>query len=243
MNRQQVAARIRALFSKTIENGATEAEAASAAAKAKELLDVYQLSMSELELEEEGTERGSSKNSNKRGHYDIKPRLSTAIAEFCEVQYWLTGKEQTVVYFGLKSDVDFAIWLTDSLESFVKKEADHYKLGNLVDTLAQNGEFRIPPLLEMNAFRAGCIDKIKERLRFEVAKRKEHLKTNSKNAVMVIKNALVMRKFRELGMHFGKAKMRGSHNGGSAYGAGQSAGNRASFGRPVAGGTLRIGKH
>lgn len=243
MNRAQVAARIRALFSKTIENGATEAEAASAAAKAKELLDTYQLNMSELELEQEGTEQGHCPNSNKRGHYDIKPRVSIAIAAFCEVKCWTQDRQQTVIYFGLKSDVDFALWLTDSLEQFIKKEADRYKLGNLVDTLAQDGEFRIPPLLEMNAFRAGCIDKINERLYFEAAKRQEHLRGNTKNAVIVIKNSLVRREFNKLGLRFHKVGFRGQHSGGAAYGAGKSAGDRASFGRPVAGGTLRIGKN
>ena len=38
MNRSEIAARIRALFAKTKERGATEAEAMSAALKARELL-------------------------------------------------------------------------------------------------------------------------------------------------------------------------------------------------------------
>jgi len=49
----KVKARIRALAAKTVERGCSEAEAMAAAAKVGELLDVYGLSMSEVELREE----------------------------------------------------------------------------------------------------------------------------------------------------------------------------------------------
>jgi len=244
MDRQQIAARIRALFSKTVSQGATEHESAAAAAKAKELLDKYQMEMSELDLEEEGTEHYySPKENHKRGHYEIRSRLCQAIAEFSETKTWLTSG--AVVFFGLKSDTDFASWLLDSLELFVKKEADRFKLGNLVDNLADTGEFYCPPLQEMNAFRAGCIDKIKERLRLEAAKRKEHLRTESKNGIIVLKNQIVTREYNKLGLRLGSYHPKGSYSGSRAYSAGQAAGGKASFGRPVngSGRTLRIGKN
>ncbi|RYJ03496.1 MAG: DUF2786 domain-containing protein, partial [Acetobacteraceae bacterium] len=49
----KVKARIRALAAKTVERGCSEAEAMAAAAKVGELLEVYGLSMSEVELREE----------------------------------------------------------------------------------------------------------------------------------------------------------------------------------------------
>lgn len=42
---QAIAARIRALLAKTTENGATDAEAMSAAEKARELMDRYQIDL------------------------------------------------------------------------------------------------------------------------------------------------------------------------------------------------------
>lgn len=242
-NRKELAAKIRAILSKTEEQGCTEAEAAAAAAIAKELLDKYQFDMSELELEEEGCFQQTTANNLKRGHYDIKPRICFAIGRFCEVRSWVTGKTQDPVFFGLQSDVEFATWLLESLESFIKREADRYKLGNLVDMLDKDGTFYVPSLGEMNAFRAGCIDKIKERLDFEAAKRKENLSTAQKNSLIVVKGALVTREFNKLGLRFGNVHLRGSHSGGGAYSKGQAAGSRASFGRPVngGGGTLRIG--
>ena len=247
--REQIAARIRALFSKTVSNGATEAEATAAAAKAKELLDKHQFSMSELELEKEGTEQYRSPAEElKQGSYEVRSRLSKSIAAFADCKTWVVitaGRgANPVVFFGLKSDIDFASWLLDSLEIFVKKEADRYKLGQLVDNLGTTGEFYAPPLLEMNAFRAGCIDKINQRLDFEAAKRRENLRTHSPNSIMVIKNALVNSDFNKLGLNFRKVGYKGGYRGDNAYRAGSNAGDRASFGRPVqSNSTLRIGKN
>ena len=50
-------ARIQALRAKTIDNGCTEDEALSAAAKVAELLDRHDLSLSDIELREERCER------------------------------------------------------------------------------------------------------------------------------------------------------------------------------------------
>lgn len=243
MNRQDLAARIRAILNKTTEKGCTEAEAASAAAMAKRLLDQHQFDMSELELEEEGCSQYNSPNPLKRGEYDIRSRLCFAIKEFCEVRSWVVGSGQETVFYGLQSDVEFASWLLDSLTNFVQLEADRYKLGKLVDQLDVDGTLYVPPHLEMNAFRAGCIDKIKERLSFEAAKRRQTMQ-GSHNAVLVIKNALVTREFNKLGLRFGSASLRGSQSGGAAYSAGKAAGDRASFGRPINGGrsTLKIGR-
>lgn len=243
--RKAIAARIRALFSKTIANGATEAEAASACAKAKELLDRYQLDLSALELEQEGTEqRTTGEELRKRGSYTIRDRICWSIAEFCEVKSWLTGKKNTPVFFGLASDVDFAEWLLDTLEAFIKKEADRYKLDNMINNIMDGGDFSVPPLLDMNGFRAGCIDRINERLKFEAAKRRDlHRGTDSTNALIIAKSAIVNRDFNKLGLRFGTARMSGNYSRGSGYSAGYSAGERASFGRPVSNSRpLRIGK-
>ena len=242
--RSEIAAKIRALFSKTIENGCSEAEAAASAAKAKELLDVYQLEMSELELEEEGTTQFTTREEAlKRGEYPVREKLCWEISKFCEVKAWVTGKKNTVVFFGLASDVDFADWLLDTLEQFIKNEADRYKLDSMIGQIMDGtDDFTVPPKMDLNGFRAGCISRIKERLQFETAKRRDQHHGDSTNALIVVKDQLVKREFSKLGLSFGRAKMRGNYSSGAGYSAGRAAGDRASFGRPVSGGTLRIGK-
>ena len=49
------AAKIKALLGKTIENGATEAEAMAAAIKARELMDKYDIDLTTLDMKAEGS--------------------------------------------------------------------------------------------------------------------------------------------------------------------------------------------
>ena len=55
--RDRLKARIAALLAKTVENGCTEGEALSAAAKVAELLDRHALSLSDVEIRESPCER------------------------------------------------------------------------------------------------------------------------------------------------------------------------------------------
>ena len=59
-------ARIQGLRAKTIENGCTEEEALSAAAKVAELLDTYDLSMTDVELRQEVCERAEFETQKKQ---------------------------------------------------------------------------------------------------------------------------------------------------------------------------------
>ena len=59
--RQEIAAKVRALLAKTVDKGCTEQEAVAAASKAKELMDRYQVDLSEAELEEDGFAKGTAR--------------------------------------------------------------------------------------------------------------------------------------------------------------------------------------
>ena len=77
--REKVATIVEALLAKTTENGATEAEAMAAAAKARELMDRHQLDLGEVGMAKEGVH----KLTIKRGHYKtlaVKDRLRTLSA-------------------------------------------------------------------------------------------------------------------------------------------------------------------
>ena len=52
MNKDKILEKIRALMLKTVENGASESEAVAAAQKVAELLEKYNLMMSEVEIDE-----------------------------------------------------------------------------------------------------------------------------------------------------------------------------------------------
>jgi Protein of unknown function (DUF2786) len=228
--RQEIAAKVRALLAKTVDKGCTEQEAVAAAAKAKELMDRYQVDLSEAELEEDGFARSRAEGPKSR-KLDVQDLIGWDIADYCEVKSWKQCSDYRgrwrFVFFGLRSDVKFANWLLKGLEAFIWQKADEY-----------GGSY-----FEKRNFAMGCAERITERLRAEVEARKQkHVTMSSGRDLVVVKQAIVQREFDKLGMRFRSASCSSYYNGGSdeARSAGYQAGDRASFGRPV-GAARRLG--
>lgn len=134
-NKKSIAFKIKALLAKTTQAGCSEAEAMMAAHKAKELLDKYQIDLSELDLREEGTSETEVQMSA------ISRDLSGSVAAYCEVKSWRSqGKHH---YLGLKSDVFFAEWLLLALTSFVQRKTLDYSL-NTAKTMWRNSKSAAP---------------------------------------------------------------------------------------------------
>jgi hypothetical protein len=225
MNRTEIGARIQALLAKTTENGCTEAEAMSAMMKARELIEKHQFSLSEVELRADGFIQGWTDAPEVR-KLNVQYSLMMAVAAFCEVKTW--HQDGRVVFFGLRSDVEFATWLLKGLEQFVWQAADVHAL--------ESGE---KSYLDKRNFCVGCCDRIIERLQTEVMLRKIKpgiMRDNSKSLV-VLKSAMVEEEFACLGICL-TTSSRSMTIGGSARSgdAGRAAGNKAGFGRPVNGG-------
>jgi hypothetical protein len=239
MDRSEVAARVRALLAKTVERGCTEHEALAAATKAFELINKHQLDMSAIELESEGVIRGLAEKAETR-KLNVQSRLVAAVAEFCEVRGWLEteqrGQHSRVMFFGLKSDVEFANWLLRALERFVWQHADEYAL--------KSGE---SDYLSKRNFCIACCERVNERLRHEVMLRRlKQAPTSSRKSLMIVKRALVEREFEKLGIHLAmRSYCCGGGGSANATQAGRAAGDRAGFGRPVHGGgkPKAIAKH
>src|SRR5260221_6970368 len=100
---------IQALRAKTIDNGCTEEEALSAAAKVAELLDRHDLSLTDVEIREEHCER-LAYETWRRKRIPLDSCVG-AVADICDCRVWReknpTG-EFRYVFFGLRSDVTVA---------------------------------------------------------------------------------------------------------------------------------------
>jgi hypothetical protein len=120
--------RLQALRAKTIENGCTEEEALSAAAKMAELLDRHDLSLTDIEIREEPCERVEFETlRNKRMPLED---CVGAVAEFCDCKVWREKKAAGAfryVFFGLRADVVVAHYLTDLIDTTVRNELGRYK--------------------------------------------------------------------------------------------------------------------
>lgn len=121
--------RIQGLRSKTTDNGCTEAEAVSAAAKVAELLDRYDLSLTDVELRAARCERREYENPRKK-RVPLDGCIGV-IADFCDCRVWREknrARDVRYVFFGLSSDIEVAHFLTELIDHAVRSELGRYKI-------------------------------------------------------------------------------------------------------------------
>jgi hypothetical protein len=233
-DREKIVEKIKALVSKTVDKGCTEAEALAALDKARAMMDAYEISEDELLLTKEETAVLRSEPPNSLDPHNIKFHLMGAVADFCSCQAWQLRKREgkAVTFCGLSSDAQLATWLLDTLAAFVQAELANH----LMDTLPPRGERRSV----IRVFVDGCCKRISDRLNALHAQSAAAATSNMRELV-VIKSAAVDAKMKECGIRVCGLCLGGQTDSGS-HRAGAAAGDRASFGRPVSGrnATLRL---
>jgi hypothetical protein len=120
--------RIEGLRAKTIANGCTEDEAIAAAAKVAELLDRYDLSLSDVEIRDEQCQKIAFETLRKK-RIPLDGCVG-AVADFCDCRVWREKNELGAfryVFFGLRSDVAVAHYLTDLIDTAVRSEQGRFK--------------------------------------------------------------------------------------------------------------------
>jgi hypothetical protein len=121
--------RIQGLRSKTTDNGCTEAEALLAAAKVAELLDRYDLSLTDVEIRNAACEQREYETYRKK-RVPIDGCIG-AIANFCDCRVWREKNQvgdTRYVFFGLRSDIEVAHYLTEVIDNAVRFELGRYKM-------------------------------------------------------------------------------------------------------------------
>lgn len=125
---EKLKARIQGLRAKTTDNGCTEAEALSAAAKVAELLDRYDLSLTDVDILSSPCERRAYETRHKK-RIPLEDCVG-AIAAFCDCRVWRektpTG-DTRYVFFGLPSDLEVAHYLAELVDGAVRSELGRYK--------------------------------------------------------------------------------------------------------------------
>jgi Protein of unknown function (DUF2786) len=235
VEREKVLTKIRALLAKTLEAGATEAEAMAALEKAQAMRDAYAVTEAELNLTKEEKAVFRREPPGTKDPHRIKYFLSWDVGKFCNCKGWRQRRDEGggIVFCGLPADVQFASWLLDALANFVQMEL----VNHLMDAPPSN-EDRAQAI---RGFVMGCCDRIRDRL-VELVEKSATVAPSNAKALVVVKDAAVQAKLDEAGISF---CMGGGSCGafdGSSYRAGSAAGDRASFGRPVSGrnATLRL---
>lgn len=236
--RDKVISKIRALLSKTVENGCTEAEALSALSMAQAMMDAYEVTEADLnEMRQESAIKETMKDM--RDPHHIRAHLTVAISRFTNTKVWrheYKSQKWRYNFVGLRSDVDFALWLTETLTMFVQRELKNYIWKNDYTGLEPSTKRKV-----INGFVFGACNRISERM-IELADNSEDHASKNANALVVIKNELIVKKMNELGIELRSPRQRGSAIKDDAYQAGKAVGDKANFGRPMGGeaGMLRL---
>ena len=215
-SKDQIAGIIRALLMKTVENGASDAEAISAAEKARELLDRYRLNMTDVEAEPVLTE-GIARS--RRGIVSIADQLRAAVGEYCDCIGWATSSGNHPMFTGRQGDILFATWLLDALDGYCARRIVAYVASRPYGH--KNAE--------LLAFKAGLVARLKERLVAATAARSATARQQAQAA-----NTLALR---GQGVNLVlKSTLGAPIRSKDSYTAGQAQGDGASFSRPAGAG-------
>ena len=226
--------KIRALLAKTVGSGCTESEALAALSKARAMMDAHEITEDELRLTKAEAAVLRSEPQDSLDPHNIKFHLMGPVARFCNCQVWQKRRRDTKVveFCGLQSDVRLASWLLDTLAQFVQAEI----VRHLMETLPPKSERR----RVITGFVQGSTERIGARLD---ALRDQSVAAATSNGreLVLVKNAAVDAKMKACGIKVTGCCLGGQTND-AGYQAGLSAGDRASFGRPVSGhnATLRL---
>jgi hypothetical protein len=233
----KVKARIRALTARTVERGCSEAEALAAAAKVGELLEVYGLSMSEVELREEACVQ---RRLGVPGPQRLALRwMFPALLRFCECRGWTDGRADFVLY-GLEPDVLMAEYLLRVIEGALLWEEAQYRRS------AEYLRSRATPQTRLRSFRYGFADRLGKRLEAMVGERQAAAEArraaaapataSASTALVLAKEKKVEEGLRSLGVRLRTVYSTATVRDRGAYGRGAAAGGRVGLDRPVGAG-------
>lgn len=229
---ERVKARIRALASRTVERGCSEAEALAAAQKVGELLEIYGLSMSEIELRQEVCVQRQVVFTGPR--VQALNLIFLSIIGLTETKGWMSGR-YTFVAYGLEPDVLMAEYLLHVAAGAVDHEEAVFRASPAYQ------RSRATPQSRLRSFRHGFAQRVCERIDELAAHRRAteeaaRAPTSSGTSLVLVKERLIEEGFRGLGIRLRTSYATRTIRDPSAYRHGIDAGDRVNLERPVGSG-------
>jgi hypothetical protein len=192
IRRAKIIERARALLVMTTKNGCTEAEAMTAAAKAAELMEQYDLELKDVKsLEDERIAQQS-----KPFAADGRPRemhaagiyVAVAIANFFDCKCWRNATD--VVFFGLKEDVELAHAMLAMIRLAMDREFSDFMASDAAKGIAH-------PRSVATSFMKGMGHHLRDRIDQLKVARTANVRAKGK-VLVVVKGNLVEAAFAEL---------------------------------------------
>lgn len=236
--RDAIISKVRALLSKTTENGCTEQEAMAAAALAGKLMAEHDLAHVDLESEVRGERYGARRKvfGTAAKSHEVT-FLAKWVADYFDCKIFREGGN-VLVLFGSDTDTDLAIVFLSMLQMAMDGEWQRYLNGPQRDRRVNGRTLR-------TSFMSGMIIRLRERL--EAMKHERNAPATGR-ALVVVKGQIVTEKYanymRQNGFKLGRDSGRGKRIGDRAASeAGKAAANRIDLGGGKVGGnsSTRIG--
>ena len=230
--------KIKALMSKTIDNGCTEQEAMSAAEMVARLLKEHNLNLSEVEVKSEVCVK-EEVDVTLRAHPVIW--VGQAIATFTDTKAWRTPSSGKYVFFGLKHDVSVAAYMMDMIRHIMELEYTKFKTGKSAPVSAGPtfswGRFSLTPAASLgqagashkpaahgktlrHSFMLGMAMRVRERL---IALSRANQPTGT--GIVLVKSAVVNQQYKNLNLKMSFSNARPSVRNSDAYNSGKEAGD------------------
>ena len=212
-------ARIQGLRAKTMDNGCTQAEALLAAAKVAELLDRYDLSLSDVEITQAACDRMAFETHRKK-RIPLDGCIG-AIAHFCDCRVWREKNadgQARYVFFGLRSDVEVAHYLTEVIDGAVRAELGRFKISPAYQRFRHQERH-----VANSSFTLGMIASIAEKLNRMKAERNV-VNSSAGRDLVVLKASVVDAELEKLNMKLRTTRRSTRMVAPSAYEAGGEAG-------------------
>lgn len=191
----------------------------AAAAKVAELLDRYDLSLSDVEVRETRCERRVYETRSRK-RIPLEECVG-AIADFCDCRVWRekdAAGEVRYVFFGLPADIEAAHYLTELVDGAVRTELGRYK------NSAEYRQFRHQERHLANAsFALGMVGSIADKLEAIKAER-DKVRNSSGRGLVVLKSSVVETELEKLDLQLRTVERPKRMIAPEAYDAGDAAG-------------------
>jgi hypothetical protein len=222
--------RLDALRKMTEGNGCTEAEAANAARLASEIIEAYNISLTEQDLQQS--------NASYR-EFDLTPdelfNTLHAIAKFTDTRLWRDRSRAPVkvCMAGLPADLDLAEWLLGTI-SMALNTAQLSSTLDIISGLASSGARVSKSKLwaaGCQSFRVGMAKRISQRL-WALKAAQAPITTATGRSLVVVKQDVATEYLRAHNIHLRRGRAISSASSG-AHAAGLRAGERVGLSRPM----------
>lgn len=185
-DKDDIVNKIKAILSKNTKNGASVDETVAAIAKAKKLMEKYNITIEDIKqnkINKKDFEYGFDKTKKKVS--SIEYLIGSIVAEYTETEcftYSFGKNNNKLVFFGLRQDVELAKYIMTNCEDSAYQSWILYKSMNNAPTTAKK------------AFYVGFCQKINIRIKQLIGERAvEH----TGNQLIVLKNQLVKQHLKE----------------------------------------------